>query len=100
MQSRNGETKLFGNIHPAVMPSLPGAYAIRMGAEIFHSLKKVLSSRNLNTAVGDEGGFAPNLPSNEAALEAIIEAVGNAGYEMDKDVTLALDCASSEFYKI
>jgi enolase len=73
--------------------------ALRQGAEIFHSLKKVLVARGLNTAVGDEGGFAPNLPSNEAALEAIAEAVANAGYELGKDITLALDCASSEFYK-
>ncbi|CAA0090139.1 Enolase [Zhongshania aliphaticivorans] len=75
------------------------AEALRQGAEIFHALKKVLVGRGLNTAVGDEGGFAPNLPSNEAALEAIAEAVANAGYELGKDVTLALDCASSEFYK-
>lgn len=73
--------------------------ALRVGAEIFHALKKVLSARGLNTAVGDEGGFAPNLPSNEGALEAISEAVANAGYELGKDVTLALDCAASEFYK-
>ncbi|WMN59343.1 phosphopyruvate hydratase [Pseudoalteromonas xiamenensis] len=72
--------------------------ALRMGAEIFHSLKKVLSARGLNTAVGDEGGFAPDLKSNEEALEVIVEAVKAAGYEMDKDITLALDCASSEFY--
>ncbi len=72
--------------------------ALRMGAEIFHSLKKVLSARDLNTAVGDEGGFAPDLKSNEEALEVIVEAVKAAGYEMNKDVTLALDCASSEFY--
>ncbi|MFL0811487.1 MAG: phosphopyruvate hydratase [Agarilytica sp.] len=73
--------------------------ALRMGAEIFHHLKKVLSGRGLSTAVGDEGGFAPDLPSNEAALEAIAEAVSNAGYELGKDITLALDCASTEFYK-
>ncbi|MFT7559678.1 MAG: enolase [Flavobacteriales bacterium] len=73
--------------------------ALRVGAEIFHALKKVLSGRGLNTAVGDEGGFAPDLPSNEAALEAIAEAVAAAGYELGTDVTLALDCASSEFYK-
>jgi len=73
--------------------------ALRMGAEVFHSLKKVLSGRGLNTAVGDEGGFAPDLESNEAALEAIAEAVAAAGYELGKDITLALDCASSEFYK-
>ncbi len=73
--------------------------ALRQGAEIFHALKKVLVSRGLNTAVGDEGGFAPNLPSNEAALEVIAEAVANAGYKLGEDITLALDCASSEFYK-
>ena len=72
--------------------------ALRMGAEIFHSLKKVLSAKGLSTAVGDEGGFAPNLASNEEAFKVIIQAVENAGYEMNKDVTLALDCASSEFY--
>ena len=75
------------------------AEALRVGAEIFHGLKKVLKAQGLNTAVGDEGGFAPNLPSNEAALAAIKEAVEKAGYELGKDVTLALDCASSEFYK-
>ncbi len=73
--------------------------ALRMGAEIFHSLKKVLHDQGLSTAVGDEGGFAPNLPSNEAALAAIKQAVEAAGYSLGKDVTLALDCASSEFYK-
>ena len=75
------------------------AEALRQGAEIFHSLKKVLSSNGLNTAVGDEGGFAPNLPSNEAALKVIAEAVEKAGYKLGDDITLALDCASSEFYK-
>ncbi len=75
------------------------AEALRQGAEIFHQLKKVLSSRGLNTAVGDEGGFAPDLPSNEAALEIIAEAVTAAGYKLGDDTTLALDCASSEFYK-
>ena len=73
--------------------------ALRIGAEIFHSLKKVLKAQGLNTAVGDEGGFAPNLPSNEAALAVIQEAVEKAGYKLGSDVTLALDCASSEFYK-
>lgn len=73
--------------------------ALRCGAEIFHALKAVLKGRGLNTAVGDEGGFAPNLSSNEEALVVIKEAVANAGYELGKDVTLALDCASSEFYK-
>lgn len=73
--------------------------ALRMGAEIFHSLKSVLSAKGLSTAVGDEGGFAPNLGSNEEALVVIKEAVSKAGYELGKDITLALDCASSEFYK-
>ncbi|MEO0436218.1 MAG: phosphopyruvate hydratase [Pseudomonadota bacterium] len=72
--------------------------ALRCGAEIFHSLKKVLTEAGLSTAVGDEGGFAPNLPSNAAALEAIAEAVEKAGYTLGEDVTLALDCAASEFY--
>ena len=72
--------------------------AIRMGAEVFHSLKKVLSSKGLNTAVGDEGGFAPNLGSNREALEVIIEAIKNAGYEAGKDILLGMDVASSEFY--
>jgi enolase len=72
---------------------------LRMGAEIFHALKKVLQKRGLSTAVGDEGGFAPNLASNEEALQVIVEAVDNAGYTMGSDVTLALDCAASEFYR-
>ena len=75
------------------------ADALRMGAEIFHHLKAVLKARGLNTAVGDEGGFAPNLASNEDALAAIAEAVANAGYKLGTDITLALDCASSEFFK-
>jgi enolase len=73
--------------------------ALRMGAEIFHALKKVLSAKGLNTAVGDEGGFAPNLSSNAEALAVIVQAVENAGYKMNEDITLALDCAASEFYK-
>ncbi len=73
--------------------------AIRCGAEVFHCLKKVLSSRKLSTSVGDEGGFAPNLPSNEAALETILEAIDQAGYSAGKDVWLGLDVASSEFYR-
>lgn len=73
--------------------------ALRMGAEIFHALKKVLSEKGLNTAVGDEGGFAPNLTSNAEALSVITTAVENAGYKMNEDITLALDCAASEFYK-
>ncbi|OJT00079.1 phosphopyruvate hydratase [Marinobacter nauticus] len=84
-------------VQPVAVKSF--AEALRVGAEIFHSLKKVLKSQGLNTAVGDEGGFAPNLPSNEAALAAIKQAVEDAGYELGKHVTLALDCASSEFYK-
>ena len=72
--------------------------ALRMGAEVFHSLKKVLSDKGLSTAVGDEGGFAPDLASNEEALSVITQAVEIAGYQMDKDFTLALDCAASEFY--
>ena len=75
------------------------AEALRMGAEIFHHLKKTLSARGLATAVGDEGGFAPNLPSNAAALEVIAEAVNSAGYALGEDITLALDCAASEFYR-
>ena len=72
--------------------------ALRCGVEIFHSLKRVLSSRGLTTAVGDEGGFAPNLASNGAALEVVAEAVEQAGYRLGDDVTLALDCAASEFF--
>ncbi|GEN29039.1 enolase [Halovibrio variabilis] len=72
---------------------------LRMGAEIFHTLKKVLSAKGLSTSVGDEGGFAPNLASNADALAVIKQAVADAGYNLGKDVTLALDCASSEFYK-
>ena len=75
------------------------AEALRMGAEIFHHLKEVLSAMGLATAVGDEGGFAPNLPSNVAALEVIAEAVAQAGYVLGTDITLALDCAASEFYR-
>ncbi len=71
---------------------------LRMGAEVFHSLAKVLKAGGHSTAVGDEGGFAPNLESNEAALAAIKTAVANAGYELGKDITLAMDCAASEFY--
>jgi enolase len=73
--------------------------ALRMGAEVFHSLKKILKSKGLNTAVGDEGGFAPNLASNEEALKVLVEAIEKAGYEPGKDVFLAMDAAASEFYK-
>ncbi len=72
---------------------------LRMGAEVFHSLKKVLHDRNLSTAVGDEGGFAPALKGTEDALESIIVAIEKAGYKAGKDVTIGLDCAASEFYK-
>jgi len=73
--------------------------ALRMGAEIFHSLKKVLNAKGLNTAVGDEGGFAPNLKSNEEAITTILEAIKAAGYEAGKDVFIALDVAATEMYK-
>jgi enolase len=73
--------------------------ALRYGAEIFHTLKKVLHERGLATAVGDEGGFAPNLPSNESALQTILEAIDRAGYKAGRDVYLGLDVASSEFFK-
>ncbi len=72
--------------------------ALRMGAEIFHALKKVLTAKGLNTAVGDEGGFAPNLASNADALVVIKEAVAAAGYTLGTDITLAMDCAASEFF--
>ena len=72
---------------------------IRMGTEVFHNLKKVLKARGLSTAVGDEGGFAPTLDGTEDALNVIMEAIKLAGYEPGKDVTIGLDCASSEFYK-
>ncbi|MDE5903673.1 MAG: phosphopyruvate hydratase [Muribaculaceae bacterium] len=72
---------------------------IRMGTEVFHALKKVLKGRGLSTAVGDEGGFAPNLDGTEDALNVIMQAIKEAGYEPGKDVTIGLDCASSEFFK-
>jgi enolase len=83
-------------VQPVAAPSF--AEALRAGAEIFHSLKKVLSEQGMSTSVGDEGGFAPNLASNADALAAIKVAVANAGYELGKDITLALDCAATEFY--
>ncbi len=73
--------------------------ALRMGTETFHSLKKVLSEMGLNTAVGDEGGFAPNLKSNEEAIEVILKAIENAGYKPSEDIHIAIDAASSEFYE-
>jgi len=72
--------------------------AIRYGAEVFHELKNVLIAQGMNTAVGDEGGFAPDLASNEAAIEVILTAISNAGYEAGKDIMIAIDAASSEFY--
>jgi enolase len=83
-------------ILPVGAPSL--SEAVRYGAEIFHTLKKVLHERKLATSVGDEGGFAPDLPSNEAALETILEAIDRAGYQAGKQVFLGLDVASTEFY--
>ena len=82
---------------PVGLPSF--SEALRAGTEIFHALKSVLKGRGLDTAVGDEGGFAPNLRSNEEAVETILEAVGKAGYAIGKDVWLGLDVASSEFFK-
>ena len=84
-----------------VMPAGAGSFkeALRMGAETFHALKKVLHDKGLNTAVGDEGGFAPNLKSNEEALEVIIKAIETAGYKPGDDIMIALDVASSELYK-
>lgn len=73
--------------------------AVRYGTEVFHALAKVLHGRGMNTAVGDEGGFAPDLPSNEAAIEVILEAIEKAGYTAGKDIYLGLDAASSEFYR-
>lgn len=84
-------------IQPIGAPSF--SEALRWGAEIFHTLKKVLQRKGLSTSVGDEGGFAPNLSSNAEALSVIKEAIAEAGYILGKDIALALDCASSEFYK-
>jgi len=84
-------------ILPAGMPSL--SEAIRCGAEIFHALKNVLHEQGLSTAVGDEGGFAPNLASNEAAIQVILEGIERAGYAAGHDVFIGLDAASSEFYR-
>ncbi|MGO9987476.1 MAG: phosphopyruvate hydratase [Steroidobacteraceae bacterium] len=84
-------------ILPLGAPSL--SEALRYGSEVFHALKKVLHSKGLNTAVGDEGGFAPDLPSNEAALASILEAIDKAGYRAGKDIYLGLDVASNELYR-
>jgi enolase len=84
-----------------IMPSGAQSFseALQMGAETFHSLKKILKDKNLNTAVGDEGGFAPDLESNEEAIKLILEAIKQAGYEPGNDISIALDSAASEFYK-
>ena len=84
-------------IMPTAAPDF--AEALRCGVEIFHALKSVLKTEGLSTAVGDEGGFAPNLPGNEVALEVIVTAIEKAGYAPGRDVYLALDCAASEFYR-
>jgi enolase len=84
-------------IMPVGAPSM--SEAIRYGAEVFHALKKVLSQKGYNTAVGDEGGFAPDLKSNEEALQVILEAIEAAGYQPGKDIMIAMDAASSELYK-
>jgi len=84
-------------IMPVGAPSL--SEALRYGAEVFHALKKVLHDRGLNTAVGDEGGFAPDLSSNEEAITVILEAIDKAGYKAGQDIMIAIDAASSEFYK-
>lgn len=84
-------------IRPVGAPSF--REGLRMGAEVFHALKKVLHGRGLSTAVGDEGGFAPALDGPEDAIESILQAIRAAGYEPRRDVTIAMDCASSEFYK-
>src|SRR6476659_9167912 len=73
--------------------------ALRYGVEVFHTLKKIIDARGMPTTVGDEGGFAPNLPSNESALELLMEAIDKAGYTAGTDVALALDCAASEYYE-
>lgn len=84
-------------IVPVGAPNL--AEAVRYGTEVFHNLKSVLAKRGMNTAVGDEGGFAPDLSSNEEAIEVILEAIENAGFSAGKDIYLGLDCAASEYYK-
>ena len=73
--------------------------AVRYGAEVFHTLKKMIDERGMPTTVGDEGGFAPDLPSNESALQLLVEAIDKAGYTPGTDIALALDCAATEFYR-
>src|SRR5690349_18729511 len=73
--------------------------ALRYGAQVFHTLKKLIDKKGMPTTVGDEGGFAPNLPSNEAALQLLLEAIDQAGFTPGSDIAIALDCAASEFYR-
>jgi enolase len=73
--------------------------ALRWGAEVFHALKKIIDGKGMPTTVGDEGGFAPDLPSNESALKLLVEAIDKAGYAAGKDIAIALDCAASEYYE-
>jgi enolase len=99
----NGGSHADNNVDPQefmIMPSGADSYskAVQMGAEIFHNLKKVLSSKGYNTSVGDEGGFAPDLKSNEEAVEVILTAIEKAGYTPGEEVLIALDPAASEFY--
>lgn len=99
----NGGSHADNNVDPQefmIMPTGAKSYshAVQIGAEVFHNLKKVLSAKNYNTSVGDEGGFAPNLKSNEEAIEVILEAVEKSGYTPGDDILIALDPASSEFY--
>ncbi len=99
----NGGSHADNNVDPQefmIMPTGAESYshAVQIGAEVFHNLKKVLSAKNYNTSVGDEGGFAPNLKSNEEAIEVILEAVEKSGYTPGDDILIALDPASSEFY--
>jgi enolase len=84
-----------------IMPVVGGSFreALRAGAEVFHALKAVLKKNNYNTGVGDEGGFAPNLKSNEEAITVILQAIQNAGYKPGQDIFLALDCASNEYHE-
>jgi enolase len=104
MNILNGGKHADNNVDVQEFMIVPGnaptfAEALRMGAEVFHSLKKVLSKKGYNTAVGDEGGFAPNLKSNEEAIEVILEAIQQAKYKVGEDIMLALDPAASEFFE-
>lgn len=104
MNILNGGKHADNNVDLQEFMIVPGnaptfAEALRMGAEVFHTLKKVLSQKGYNTAVGDEGGFAPDLKSNDEAIEVILEAINQAGYSPGEDIALALDPASSEFYE-